>query len=103
MIIEQIRYWTSGDIEPLVDARRRLSRVRREQGLPGGHILLADETPSDSPILVWQCGYGDEGEMGMVETRLIGNSEYEEARAELGELSERVEVELYLTDPESEE
>jgi len=103
VIIEQIRYWTGADVEPLLDARRRLSRVRREQGLPPGHILLADEAPSESPCLVWQCGYGDEGEMGMVETRLIGDAEYEEARAQLGELSERVEVELYLTDPESEE
>lgn len=101
MIIEQIRYYVdSENIEPLVEARRQVTLVRKQLGLPSGHILIADDSAEGRPRMVWQCGYRDESEMGMVETRLIGNPDYESARTQLVELATQVEVELYLIDDE---
>lgn len=103
MIIEQIRYFfTADDAAPLIEARRRVTRIRKDLGLPPGHILIADDGPQQGPVVVWQCGYEDESQMGMAETRLIGNPEYEEARTTLAGLVSQVEVELYLIDEDAE-
>ncbi|MGI8827778.1 MAG: hypothetical protein ACR2JC_19525 [Chloroflexota bacterium] len=101
MIIEQIRYYLEGgEIEALLKARRAVSHIRGQLELPPGHILLADEGPVEAPCIVWQCLYEDEGEMGMVETHLIGDPDYESARERLGALARHVEVELYIIDEE---
>jgi hypothetical protein len=99
MILEQIRYHVSPDTHDGVLAlRRRIALIRREAGVPEGKVLLADDDGDDSPQIVWQCGYEDEGDLGLAETRLIGNTAYEEARAQLGALGVRVVLELYIAD-----
>ncbi|GAC1319588.1 MAG: hypothetical protein NVS2B16_03410 [Chloroflexota bacterium] len=104
MIIEQIRYFLDAeDTAPLVEARRQVTRVRKELGLPPGHILIADAGPERGPCIVWQCGYEDESQMGMAETRLIGDPNYEAARTALASLVTEIEVELYLIDDEEAE
>jgi hypothetical protein len=99
MILEQIRYFVSADNrESAVALRRRIAGIRRDAGVPEGKVLLADDDGDDCPQVVWQCGYENEAEMGMAETQLIGNTAYEEARAELGALGIRVVLELYTVD-----
>jgi hypothetical protein len=99
MLIEQIRYFVDEDNrDELVSVRREIDRFRTEAGMPSGQILLSDATPSGGPTVVWQCGYEDEGEMGLADARLIGNAEYEAARQRLASLVQRVELELYTTD-----
>jgi hypothetical protein len=99
MLIEQIRYFVDEENrDELVSVRREIDRFRTEAGMPPGQILLSDATPSGGPTVVWQCGYEDEGEMGLADARLIGNAEYEAARQLLASLVQRVELELYTTD-----
>jgi hypothetical protein len=99
MLIEQIRYFVDEDNRgELVSVRREIDRFRTEAGMPPGQILLSDATPAGGPTVVWQCGYEDEGEMGLADARLIGNAEYEAARQRLASLVQRVELELYTTD-----
>jgi hypothetical protein len=99
MIIEQIRYFVSADArDALLELRRQIDAIRRDQGVPGGKILLADEGSDDAPEIVWQCGYADEAELGLAETRLIGNPAYEEVRGRLRDLGTRVVLELYTVD-----
>ena len=101
MVIEQIRYFVDEDKrEELVEVRREIDRFRTEAGMPPGHILLSDDTPSGGPTVVWQCGYEDEGQMGLADARLIGNADYEAARERLSSLVQRVELELYTSDEE---
>lgn len=103
MIIEQIRYFIrEEDCETVLEARREVGRLRSGVGVPPGQILVADDGPEGGPTLIWQCGYVDEGEMGMAEAALIGNAEYERARERLGALVTRVELELYIDDGGSE-
>ncbi len=103
MIIEQIRYYIrEEDRESVLRARREVVRTRSQVGVPTGQILVADDGPEGGPALIWQCGYADEGEMGMAEAALIGHAEYEAAREELGTLVIRVELELYMGDVENE-
>lgn len=99
MIIEQIRYFVADEQrDEVLNARREIDRFREEVGVPSGHILLSDATPADGPTIVWQCGYEDEGEMGLADARLIGNEAYESARERLSGLVQRVELELYISD-----
>lgn len=99
MIIEQIRYFVDEPYrDQLVDVRREIARIREGLGVPGGHILIADPPPDDGPCLVWQCAYSDEGELGYVETKLVGHAGYEEARERVAPLVTRVELELYTID-----
>jgi hypothetical protein len=99
MIIEQIRYFLDEQgREELLAARREISAIRESAGIPGGRILIADGDVEGTPYLLWQCGYGDEAEMGMAETALIGNPTYEAARDRVGALAVRVELELYIAD-----
>jgi hypothetical protein len=99
MIIEQIRYFVPEDrCDAVVSTRREIDRIRSAVNVPPGHILLADETPSGAPTVVWQCAYEDEGEMGLADARLIGNVDYEAARERLAQLVDRVELELYTSD-----
>lgn len=99
MIIEQIRYFIEeANRAEVLEVRREITRIRDAHGIPGGHILLAETDGDEGPYLVWQCGYADEAEMGMAETRLIGNAEYESARERLGQLITRVELELYTAE-----
>ncbi len=99
MIVEQIRYYIrEEDRESVLRARREVVRIRSQVGVPAGQILVADDGPEGGPALIWQCGYADEGEMGMAEAALIGHAEYEAAREELGTLVIRVELELYMND-----
>jgi hypothetical protein len=101
MLIEQIRYFVDEDKrEELLVVRREIDRFRTEAGMPPGHILLSDDTPSGGPTVVWQCGYEDEGQMGLADAQLIGNAEYEAARERLASLVQRVELELYTSDDE---
>ena len=95
MIIEQIRYFVDEqNRDELVAVRREIARVRRELGMPTGHLLIADP-PEEGPYVVWQCAYADESEMGLVESRLVGNAEYEAARGRVPALIAKVELELY--------
>ncbi len=99
MIVEQIRYYIrEEDRDSVLRARREVVRIRGQVGVPAGQILVADDGPEGGPALIWQCGYADEGEMGMAEAALIGHAEYEAAREELGTLVIRVELELYMND-----
>jgi hypothetical protein len=99
MIVEQIRYFVPADVrDALLDLRRQIDAIRREQGVPAGTILIADEGSDETPEVVWQCGYVDESELGQAETRLIGNAAYEEARVRLRDLGTRVVLELYTVD-----
>ena len=99
MIVEQIRYYIrEDDRDSVLRARREVVRIRGQVGVPAGQILVADDGPEGGPALIWQCGYADEGEMGMAEAALIGHAEYEAAREELGTLVIRVELELYMND-----
>lgn len=101
MLVEQIRYFVDEDKrEDLLSVRRQIDHFRTQAGMPPGHILLSDDTPAGGPTVVWQCGYEDEGEMGLADAQLIGNTEYEAARARLAALVERVELELYTSDDE---
>lgn len=101
MVIEQIRYFVDEDKrEDLLVVRREIDRYRVEAGMPPGHILVSDDTPAGGPTVVWQCGYEDEGQMGMADTQLIGHAEYEAARERLASLVQRVELELYTSDDE---
>ncbi len=103
MIIEQIRYYIrEEDRDSVLRARREVVRIRTQAGVPAGQILVADDGPEGGPTLIWQCGYANEGEMGMAEAALIGHAEYEAAREELGTLVIRVELELYMGDVENE-
>jgi hypothetical protein len=99
MLIEQIRYFVDEDKrEELLIVRREIDRFRTEAGMPPGHILLSDDTPAGGPTIVWQCGYEDEGQMGMADAQLIGNAAYEAAREQLNSLVQRIELELYTSD-----
>jgi hypothetical protein len=99
MIVEQIRYYLTPDVrETVLELRRRIAMIRQDSGLPTGKLLLADEDEEESPQIVWQCGYEDEAALGHAETQLIGNTGYEEARAQLGALGVRVILELYTLD-----
>lgn len=99
MIIEQIRYYIDEDYrEQILLARREVNQVRDRLGLPTGLILIADASPEEGPALIWQCGYEDENEMVRVTEALMGNADYEAARDRLGALTERAEMELYVTD-----
>jgi hypothetical protein len=101
MIIEQIRYYVDGDeYDHLLQARREVTRIRQQHGVPAGLILIADPNPEDGPVVVWQCSYEDEGDMGTAEATLIGNADYEAARARLSDIVSRVELELYTPDEE---
>lgn len=99
MMIEQIRYHVAEDnIDSLIEARRALNGVREGLGLPQGRILVSDPVPDGGPAVVWQCAYEADADMGAAEAALMGNADYEDARARLGELVERVELELYSVD-----
>src|SRR5947209_2759356 len=99
MIIEQIRYFMAEDrMEEILEVRREVTRIRRELGLPSGQILVADPPPDDGPVLVWQCGYEDESELGAAQAALMGNPRYEEMRDRLGTPVARVELEIYAAD-----
>lgn len=101
MLIEQIRYFVDEEKrEDLLVVRREIDRFRTEAGMPPGHILVSDDTPAGGPTVVWQCGYEDEGQMGLADTQLIGNEGYEAARLRLAGLVQRVELELYTSDEE---
>ncbi|MGH2442363.1 MAG: hypothetical protein ACRDFX_04275 [Chloroflexota bacterium] len=96
MVIEQIRYFIELERrDEVVAARQSITHLRRNNGMPPGHILLADCEPDEGPCVVWQCGYVDEAQLGLGESQLIGNEEYEAARQRLTELEPRVEIELY--------
>ena len=98
MIIEQIRYYISEEnLDRAVQARREETGIREEMRLPAGRILVADPIPDEGPGLIWQCGYDDESDMAQSSSALIGNERYEAARALLGSLCSRVELELYMT------
>jgi|SRR5579875_2035299 len=101
MIVEQIRYFLS-DTERVhvLEARRTIDRLRQEAGVPSGTILIADED-DDGPDLIWQCGYEDEGQLGMAEAVLLGNPDYEKARADLAALVSKAELGIYIADDQS--
>lgn len=97
MIVEQIRYFLGEDDDgALLAVRREISRIRAEQGLPPGTILVPDG--EGGPSLIWQCGYEDESAMGAAETGMMGNESYETARQRIGEMKVRVELEICLAD-----
>lgn len=104
MILEQIRYYVEEDKRDLfLQVRQDLSAIRREAGIPPGRLLLADPVPDEGPFLVWQCAYGDEAQMGVAETRLMEDPDYESARTRLGELVARVELEFYTIEDDSDQ
>ena len=99
MLIEQIRYYFDEDNrDAVLDARREESRIRADLRIPAGVILLPDESPAEKPFIAWQCGYGDESEMGNAEQALLGSEGYREVRNRIAGLATTVEVELYVTD-----
>ena len=99
MLIEQVRYYfDETHREEILEVRRLESRIREGLGIPPGVILVPDEMPADEPMLAWQCGYEDEGEMGSAEQMLLGSEEYEEVRKRLASLVTRVEMELFVAD-----
>lgn len=99
MIVEQIRYFAAeDDVEELIRLRRNIDAVRQSLQLPPGRILIADPVVDDAPAVVWQCVYDDEGDLGEVEARLIGNETYEEARHHVADIVQRIELELYTAD-----
>jgi hypothetical protein len=99
MIVEQIRYFLSEENhDAVVTARRRVDLARNARGLPPGRILIADPVPEDGPAILWQCVYADDDEMAVASTSLIGNEDYEAARAQLAELIVRAELEVYTLD-----
>jgi len=101
MIVEQIRYYVKQDqLAETIRARREVSRIRGEAGVPPGQILLADP-PDEGPAIIWQCGYADESELGAADAALIGSAEYEKARGHLSALVNRVELELYMIDEDN--
>lgn len=101
MIVEQIRYYVAeDDCEALLVARRAISHAREARGIPSGHIFVADPVPDDGPAVISQCGYDDDTQMGMAESQLLGDPEYEQARVRLGELAVRIEWEIYTGDEE---
>ncbi|HZU11552.1 MAG TPA: hypothetical protein VFB58_01830 [Chloroflexota bacterium] len=99
MIVEQIRYYLAEEnLEDFLAARRELSSLRARLDLPEGRSLIADPVPDEGPAVVWQCGYDDEGQMGLAEARLMGSEEYASARERINALVERVVLELYSAD-----
>lgn len=104
MFVEQIRYFvTEETADQVMEARREVSRIRSEHGLPDGYILVADPLPDEGPGLIWQCGYDDDSQMAVASSALIGNAEYEAARDRLAGLVERVEIELYTSGEDGQE
>ena len=102
MILEQIRYYVEEENrDAFLHVRRDLSTVRRNAGIPVGHLLRADPVPEDGPFLVWQCTYDDDAHMGIAEMRLIENPDYEAARTRLGALVARMELELYTVEDDT--
>jgi hypothetical protein len=103
MIVEQIRYFIGvNGRQELLRARRAMNGVRDRLGLPPGHILVADETVEESPGLIWQCAYADEGELATATNTLMGEADYEATRDQLAQLAVRIELELYTMDEEGE-
>jgi hypothetical protein len=104
MIVEQFRYYADEEQrEQILAARRAISRVRSQLGLPSGHILVADPAPEDGPFMIWQCSYEDEVTMAVAEATLAGSADYAAARDQLGRLTKRIEFEIYTADEEKEE
>ena len=102
MIVEQIRYFVAeSDVEGLIRLRRTIDALRTALDLPPGRILVADPVTEDAPAVVWQCVYDDEGDLGEVEARLIGNTQYEDARRQVADIAQRIELELYTADEDA--
>lgn len=99
MTVEQVRYWVADEdaVEPAVEFRRKIDPVRRQLGLPTGHIMVADPPPEDGPTIVWQGSYESEHSLAPAEAAISGNGEYSVARDLLSAVVVRTELALSTT------
>ena len=100
-ITERTHYFARpGQAAAALETRRRASRVRIAEGLPGGRILVrAEGDDGSAPDVVWQCDFADAAAHRADLAARAASAAFEAIRAEMRSHIERFERQVLRAEP----